>query len=63
MEGWVTNPGQDNNQVPNYLPIGKRITRLQPLAESNENDDNSEWDMEDWPILARITTRFPTIYQ
>ncbi len=43
----MTNPGQDNNQVPNYLPIGKRITRLQPLAESNENDDNSEWDMED----------------
>jgi hypothetical protein len=37
MEGWLTNPGQDNNQVSNYLPIGKRITRLQPIAERNEN--------------------------
>jgi hypothetical protein len=33
MEGWLTNPSQDNNQVPIYLPISKRITRLQPIAE------------------------------
>jgi hypothetical protein len=32
MERWLTNPSQDNNQVPNYLPIRKRITRLQPIA-------------------------------
>jgi hypothetical protein len=36
MEGWLANPGQDNNQVPNYLPIGKRITRLQPIADRYE---------------------------
>jgi hypothetical protein len=37
MEGWLTNPGQDNNQVPKYLPIGKRIiTRLQPIADRYE---------------------------
>jgi hypothetical protein len=37
MERWLTNPGQDNNQVPNYLPIGKRITRPKPIAERYEN--------------------------
>ncbi len=37
MERWLTNPGQDNNQVPNYLPIRKIITRLQPIAESKDN--------------------------
>ncbi len=37
MEGWLTNPSQDNNQVPNYLPIGNRIKRPQPIAERYEN--------------------------
>jgi hypothetical protein len=45
VEGWLTNPGQDNNQVPNYLPIRKRITRFQPIAE--RNDANADGDMED----------------
>jgi hypothetical protein len=36
MEGWLANPSQDNNQVPNYLPIRKIITRLQPIADRYE---------------------------
>jgi hypothetical protein len=35
MEGWLTNPGQYNNQVPNYLPIGEMIRVYQPIADKN----------------------------